>query len=94
MPSLAILLIPGNQITGSLLRVPNQQRSSFSTIHWNRVYLKREESLPTGMSSIQGFGIQELPPCHPILCKNRFQANTISLLEAKAGAKPIDSPVC
>lgn len=34
------------------------------------------------------------PTSHPILCKNRFQATTLSLLEAKAGAKPIDSPVC
>lgn len=31
---------------------------------------------------------------NPILCKNRFQATTLSLLEAKAGAKPIDSPLC
>jgi hypothetical protein len=34
------------------------------------------------MSSIQGFGIQV-----PMKCKNRFQATTISLLEAKAGKR-------
>lgn len=74
----------------SLLRVPNQQLSIFSTIHWNRVAGRK----PTDGYEIQGFGIQELPPSHPILCKNSFQASTLSLLEAKAGAKPIDSPVC